>query len=163
MAILSKGCKLDDCELHNSLKLRFANIWDLCSNFVECESFLESSSSDILAPCETNLDDSIDSGYFSVRGYLALIEKDSTTHMHGLAVFMKERLPFARDLPLENTADPYLCFRLALLHLVSYFFFPYQSPSLPLCMICDSISSNTERFFRSTHLLMSLSLETLFW
>ena len=98
-----------------------------------------------------------------MRGYLALIEKDSTTHMHGLAVFMKERLPFARDLPLENSADPYLCFRLALLHLVSYFFFPYQSPSLPLCMICDSISFNTERFFRSTHLLMSLSLETLFW
>ena len=24
------------------------------------------------------------------------------------------------------------------------FFFPYQSPSLPLCMVCDSISSNTD-------------------
>ena len=36
-------------------------------NFVDCESFLESNSPDILALCETNLDDSIDSGNFSVR------------------------------------------------------------------------------------------------
>ena len=40
----------------------------------------------ILAICETNLDDSIDSGNFSVTGYLPLIRKDSTTHIHGLAV-----------------------------------------------------------------------------
>ena len=42
-------------------------------NFVDCESFLESNSLDISALCETNLDDSIDSGNFSVRGYLPLI------------------------------------------------------------------------------------------
>ena len=42
--------------------------------------------------------------------------------MHGLAVYVKERLPFARDLSLENSGDSYLCFRLALLHSVSYFF-----------------------------------------
>ena len=41
--------------------------------------------------------------------------------MHGLAVYVKEGLPFARDLPLENSADSYLCFRLALLHSVSSF------------------------------------------
>ena len=35
--------------------------------------------------------------------------------MHGLAVYMKEGLPFARDLSLENSADSYLCFGLALL------------------------------------------------
>ena len=33
---------------------------------------------------QTNLDDSIDSGNFSVRGYLPLMWKDSGTHMHGL-------------------------------------------------------------------------------
>ena len=44
------------------------NIWGLCYNFVECESFLES-----------NLDDSIDFGQL----------------MHGLAVYVKEWLPFA--------------------------------------------------------------------
>ena len=49
------------------------NICGLRSNFVTCESFLESNSPDILALCKTNLDDSIDSGNFSVTGYLPLI------------------------------------------------------------------------------------------
>ena len=94
--------------------------------------------------CETNLDDSIDSGNFSVRGYLALIRKDSSTHVDGLAVYVKEGLPFARDLSLENPADSYLCFRLALLHSLSYFFFPHRSPSSSLCTIFDSTSSNLD-------------------
>ena len=64
--------------------------------------------------------------------------------MHGLAVYVKEALPFARDLSLENSADSYLCFRLALLHPVPYFFFLYRSPSLALCTGFDSISSNTD-------------------
>ena len=53
---------------------------------------------------------SIDSGNFSVRGYLPLIWKDSSTHMHGLAVNIKEELPFASNLSLENSVDSYLCF-----------------------------------------------------
>ena len=89
----------------------------------DCESFLESNSPDILALCETNLDDSIDSGSFSVRDYLPLIQKDSITHMDGLAVYVKEGLSFAWDLSQENIADSYLCFRLLLLHSLSYFFF----------------------------------------
>ena len=32
---------------------------------------------------------------FSVRVYLLLIQKDSITHMHGPAVYVKEGLPFA--------------------------------------------------------------------
>ena len=135
MVILSKACKPDNFELHNSLKLSFMNIWGLCSNFVDCESFLESNSPDILALCETNLDDSIDSGNFSVRGYLPLIWKDSGTHMHGLAVYVKEGLLFARNLSLENSADFYFCFQLALLHSVSNFFFIYQSTSSSSCMV----------------------------
>ena len=86
----------------------------------------------------------LNSGNFSVRGYLPLIRKDSGTHMHGLAVYVKEGLPFARDLSLENSADSYLCFRLALFHSVSYFFFLYQSPSSALCTVFDSISSNID-------------------
>ena len=162
MTILSKACKPDNFESHNSLKLSFTNIRGLRSNFVDCESFLESNSPDILALCETNLDDSIDSGNFSVRGYLPLIWKDSSTHMHDLAIYVKEGLPFALNLSLENSADSYLCFTLALLLPVSYFFFLYRSPSSALCMVFDSISSNIEmRFSRSTHQLMFLSLETL--
>ena len=108
------------------------------------KSFRQSNSPDILAVCETNLDDSIDSGNFSVRGYLSLIRKDSSSHMHGLAVSVKEGLPFAGDLSLENSADSYLCFWLALLHSVSYFFFLYRSPSSALCTVFDSISSNID-------------------
>ena len=36
---------------------------------------------DILALCETNLDDLIDSGNFSMRGHLPSIRKGSITHM----------------------------------------------------------------------------------
>ena len=117
MAILSKACKSDNFEWHNSLKLSIMNIWRLPSNFVSC--------------------DSINSGNFSVRDYFPLIRKDSSTHMHGLAVYKQ-------DLVLRNSADSYLCFRLALLHSVSYFFFLYRSPCLSLCTVFDSISSNVD-------------------
>ena len=100
---------------------------------------LESNSPDIFALCETNLDDSIDSGYLSVRGYLPLIQKNSSTHMYGLAVYVKEGPSFAWDLSLENFEDSSLCFLLALLHSVSYFSFLYQSPSSSLCTFFDSI------------------------
>ena len=55
---------------------------------------------------------------------------------------MKEGLPFARDLSLENSADSYLCFKLALLHSVPDFFLFYRSPSSSLCTVFDSTSSN---------------------
>ena len=58
----------------------------------------------------TNLDDSVDSSNFSVTGYLSLIRKDSITHMHGLAVYIKERLPLVKDLSLENFTNSYLCY-----------------------------------------------------
>ena len=101
MAILSKACKPDNFELHNPPKLSFT---------IALEYFLELNSPDILALCENNLDDSIDSGNFSVIGYLPLIRKDSSTHIYVLAVYVKERLPLARELSLENYADFYLCF-----------------------------------------------------
>ena len=66
MAILSTACKSDNFEFHNSRKLSLMNIRGLRSNSVDCESFLESNTPDILALCETNLDYSIDSGNFSV-------------------------------------------------------------------------------------------------
>ena len=64
--------------------------------------------------------------------------------MHVRAVYVKEGLPFARVVSLENSAYPYLCFRLALLHSVYYFFFLYRSPSSSLCTVFDSISSNID-------------------
>ena len=67
--------------------------------------------------------------------------------MHGLAFYVKEVLPFAQELSLENYVDSKLCFRLALLHSVPYFFFLYQSPSSALCMVFDFISSNIDEVF----------------
>ena len=140
--IMKRMYKTDNFESHNSLKLNFINTWGLCLNFVEYEPFLESNSPDILALCETNLVDSIN---FSVKNYLSLIRKDAITHMYGLSVYAKEGLPFAQDIPPKNSVYSYLCFQLALLHSVSYFFFLYWSPSSSLCMVFNSVSSNINK------------------
>ena len=79
-----------------------------------------------------------------MRGYRPLIQRDSSTHMYGLTVYLKNGLFFARGLSLENSADSYLCFRLALPYSVSYFFFLYRSSSSSLCTIFDSILSDIE-------------------
>ena len=73
------------------------NIQDLFSNFVKCNSFPEKNTPDLLALCKTNLDNSFDFVNFSVTGYLPLLRKDSVTHVHGLAVYVKEGLPFPLD------------------------------------------------------------------
>ena len=72
-----------------------------------------------------------------MRGYLPLIRKDSSTHMHVLTVYVKQGLPFARDLSLENSADSYLCFRLALLHSMSF-----SSINKLLCLCAWFLSVN---------------------
>ena len=48
MAILSKACKPDNFESHNSLTLIFTNIRGYSLNFVDSESFLESNSPNIM-------------------------------------------------------------------------------------------------------------------
>ena len=128
--------------------------------FAECKSFLGSSSPDILVLCQTNLDYSVDCGNFPVRGNRPLIQKDSAMDMHGLTVYVKEGLPFARDLSLEDSADFDLCFRLASPHSVSYLFSPHHSPSLSLYTVFDVISWNMS-LSRSTHPSMCFSLKTL--
>ena len=68
--------------------------------------------------------------------------------MHGLAVYVKEGIPFARDISLVNSVDSYLCFQLALvLHSVSNFFFLYRSPPLLLCMVFDAVLSYIDEIF----------------
>ena len=56
--------------------------------------------------------------------------------MHGLTVYIKEGLPFARD--------SYLYFWLTLLHTLSYFYLLYRSPSSFLCTVFYSVSSNID-------------------
>ena len=145
MAILSKVCKPNNFESHNSPKLSFTNVRGLCSNFVNCESFLESNSPDILALCETNLDYSIDSVIFSVRGYLPLILKYSATHarstiMDCLTVYVKGGLAFSRGLNLEKLCRFLLMFSTGFTSSVSFFLFLCQSPFLSLWTVFDSVS-----------------------
>ena len=71
--------------------------------------------------------------------FLSFIQKDSSTNIHDLTVYVKKELPFAQNLSLENSTDSYLGFQLAFLHSVSNFFFLYQSPSLFLCTVFDFI------------------------
>ena len=56
MVILSKACKPDNFESHNSLRLSVTNIRDLCSNLLIVNLSLNQTP-DILALCETNLDE----------------------------------------------------------------------------------------------------------
>ena len=65
------------------------------------------------------------------------------THIHGLALSVKEGLLFAWALSLENFANSYLCFLPALLHWVSYFF-SSMDQALNLYAVFDSISSNRD-------------------
>ena len=73
MTILSQECKPNNFESQNPLKFSFTNNRGFHSNFVESESLPESNYPDILALCETNLDESVGSGNFSLTGYLPLI------------------------------------------------------------------------------------------
>ena len=50
---------------------------------------------DILASCETNLDDPIYSKNLSGRDYLPLIQKDFSTHIYGFAGSVRSGLSFA--------------------------------------------------------------------
>ena len=98
------------------------NILGLHSNFVNCKSFLESNSPDILALCETNLDGSINSGNFSVRRYLSLIQKDDSSHMHGL-----ERTSFCTGLISRKLCRFLLMFLTGFTSLSVFLFFFLQA------------------------------------
>ena len=153
MVILSKGCKPDDFESHNSLKLSF-------TNSVDCGSFLKLNSPDILAICEPYLDESIDSDNFSVRGYFPFIQKDCATHMHVLTVYVKERLPFARDLSRENCRF-LLVFSTGFTSVCLTSFFSIDHLFCLYARLLILFHLIEMRFSRSTHLLMCLCLETL--
>ena len=147
MALLSKNCKPDNSKPHKSIKRSFSNTQVLCSNFLEYEFSPESNSPYIFVLCETKLLESID--------YLPLMRKDSVSHMHGLAVCLKERLLIAQDLSLETSVDSYLFFRLVSLHSI-LLIFPLSITFFVL-MHCFWLVRSSP----STYLLICLSLETL--
>ena len=105
------------------LSLAYTNNGGIRTNFSHVESFLSNSSPDIFALCETNLNPSVSNKNLNVAGYLPLVRKDSSTHMHGLGVYVRDNLPLARIPTLEDPNESFMCFRLSLLHSTSYLFF----------------------------------------
>ena len=89
--------------------------------FCWMESFRESNSPNSLAPCETNVDDSFDSGNFSLRGNLVLIWKDSVTHIFIVLQFMWRKY-FLLDGPYLWKTLIFICFRMGLIHSVCLVF-----------------------------------------
>ena len=65
--------------------------------------------------------------------------------MHGLAVYVKEELPFVRDVSLESSTNSYVfkCLYFTQCH----FFFCYRLLSSSLCTDFDAVSSNTDGIF----------------
>ena len=124
--------------------LSFTNIRSLYSNFSSVEAFLANSSPDLLALSETNLSSNFADSDFCIPGYLPIIRKDSSTHMHGLAVYARDTLPISREVHLEKPTEPFMCFRLSLLHSTSYLFFLYRSPSSQDCSVLDSVSQSID-------------------
>ena len=47
-------------------------------------------------------------------GYLPPIRKDSSTHMHGLGVYVRDDLPLACIPTLEDPNESFMCFHLSL-------------------------------------------------
>ena len=149
--------------MHNSLKLSFTDIQGLCLNFVDWKSFLESNSTDIAALCETNLDDSIDSGNFSVWGCLPVIWKDSSAHIYAWPCSLCWRKGFLlHGTSLYKTLQ-ILTYVLNWLHFTQCLI-SFSSIDQLICLYAQFLILfylTLLRFSQSTHLLMCLSLETL--
>ena len=113
-------------------------------NFADCENSLELNLPDILALCETNLDESIDSGNFSVKYYLPLIQKNSTTQYAWSCSLCEGRTYFCMGLISRKFCRFLLVFDWLYFTQVSYFFFHYQRLSASLYTVLDSISCNID-------------------
>ena len=117
----------NDC-FHNVLVraiLRFSCLQTLRgSSATLC--LLSTKSPDILALCETGLDESISDREFDVPGFSTLVTKHDHLNMHCLGVYIKDGLPCARDTSHEDLNSPFMCFRMALLHSTTYLFFLYR-------------------------------------
>ena len=133
----------------NDFSICFANVRGLRGNFVSVESFIAENSPGVLALCETNLDPEISSSDFGVEGYLPVIRKDSSRHMHGLAVYIRSSLPLTRACAFESPLHSYMCFRMTQLASTTFLFFVYRSPSSHDCSILDDISVQMDKALMS--------------
>ena len=145
MAIFTKGCKPDNFELHNTLKLSCTNIWGRLSNFLECESFIESNTWHSM---------------WDKLGWLNWFWQylcKGLTFIYSYTWYCslcEGRTSFCKG----SSANSYWCFRLALLHWAQCSTsFSFVDHLLHLYAWFLTVFYS---FCQSTHLLMCLSLET---
>ena len=138
MTILSKACKPDNFEWHNSLKLSFTNILGLCLNFVDCKSFLESNS---WHSCSV-----LDKPGWLEWFWHFLCERLSSFNPKGFyysytwsCSLCEGRTSFCTGLISRKLYGFLFMFSTDIKTLVSYFFFLYWSP-LSLCTVFDPVS-----------------------
>ena len=120
------------------------NVRGLRGDFTDLEAFMLKNNPDIFALCETNLHDDIQDSDFQLPGYLPIHRKDNR-NMHGLAAYVKNNLPIARETILEDEKESCMCFRLALLHSTTFIFFLYRSPSSSSCSVVEAVLSNVDK------------------
>ena len=77
-----------------------------------------------------------------MRSYLSILPKDSVTHMHDLAAYVKEGCPFARI--SRKLYGFLLMFSAGFTSFSVLLFFLYRSPSSSLYSNFDAVSSNTD-------------------
>ena len=109
-------------------------IWGLSLNFVECKPFSESNSSDVLALCEKNLDDLIDSGNFSMFLYFSI--SNDLTQMLNFPTWIPHcdsHSPALFNFFLSFDAS--ICSTMAFPHCITYGYFPAGWDGL-----CDHLS-----------------------
>ena len=125
--------------------IKYSNIRGLRTNFTDVESLLHSTKPSVLCLCETNLDSSISERDFDVPGYSTLITKHDhlRRHMHGLGIYIKTGTPCARVPSFEDPDQPYICLRVALIHVTSYIFFLYRPQDDNLAVI-NSIAAKKD-------------------
>ena len=132
---LLKGCKPDNLESYNSWKLSLTNIWDLCLNFMECESFLETLLTFLLYVRQTWMTQLIQ---------VILLWNFTFTYMHGLAVYANERIPFTQGLSIQNCKFLFM-FSTGFTSFSDLVLFPVLKPSSS-CTVCDVFNLRQMKF-----------------
>lgn len=122
------------------------------STFVGSEFFLKPKSYDILPLYESNLKESSEYFMFSVSYYFPLISKDYETHIHSIAVFVKEGRPYASCFYHKNLLK-------SLTRFMSCCSFDHHSLLCTHFLILFHLTQ--KRFSPASCLLMYQSLKTL--
>ena len=127
MPILSKICKPDNFELHNSLKLSFTNIWGLLWILLRIFPWIK------LSWYSSPMWDKFGwLNWFWV--ILSSFNLKLFYYIHGLALFVKDKRLFALDLSLETLHILTYVFDLLYSTQCLNMFSFYRSPSPSLCI-----------------------------